>query len=283
MAECCKQILLLGLIVSGLSLSLCAQRVAVIFPENDGELKAFDYRLRLDLRKTLRVIDNSLADSAFRSAEIGNPFNQTTDEARRVAAVVGCEYLVVLRSKVQRREAVQRPAYFEAYAFAFVVDGRSGRLIEFLLDSHEANTAADAETKLQNAAANLSAKIADAIRKYKIPTIGDARFTEVPPDGSPQIKNLRTPIPYRRIRPEYTRDAYLYGIAATVDIEVDIDTDGTIARTGIERWAGFGLDESVERTVRSMNWRPAERDGKALPMRVLLRYNFTKIEKDEAN
>jgi len=29
-----------------------------------------------------------------------------------------------------------------------------------------------------------------------------------------------------------------------------------------------------------MNWRPGERGGKPLPMRVLLRYNFTKIEKE---
>jgi hypothetical protein len=49
----------------------------------------------------------------------------------------------------------------------------------------------------------------------------------------------------------------------------------------IVRWAGFGLEEAVERAVRSMNWRPAMRNGKALPMRVLLRYNFRKVEKDE--
>jgi hypothetical protein len=30
-----------------------------------------------------------------------------------------------------------------------------------------------------------------------------------------------------------------------------------------------------------MQWRPASRDGKALPLRVLLRYNFKKIEDGE--
>jgi hypothetical protein len=62
---------------------------------------------------------------------------------------------------------------------------------------------------------------------------------------------------------------------------VDIDAEGRIAASRIVRWAGFGLDESVEKAVRSMNWRPAMRNGKSLPMRVLLRYNFRKVEKDE--
>ena len=61
---------------------------------------------------------------------------------------------------------------------------------------------------------------------------------------------------------------------------VDLDANGNILRTDVVRWAGFGLDESVEKTVRSMNWRPAERNGKTLPMRFLVRYNFKKIEKD---
>ena len=72
----------------------------------------------------------------------------------------------------------------------------------------------------------------------------------------------------------------MYGVSGTVDIEADIDETGKISRTSIVRWAGYGLDESVERAVRTMNWRPAMRSGKPLPMRVLLRYNFTKIEKD---
>jgi outer membrane biosynthesis protein TonB len=71
----------------------------------------------------------------------------------------------------------------------------------------------------------------------------------------------------------------LYDTKATVDLEADVDLDGKIIGTRIVRWAGFGLDESVEAAVRSMNWRPAMRNGKPLPMRILLRYNFTKLDK----
>jgi hypothetical protein len=52
-------------------------------------------------------------------------------------------------------------------------------------------------------------------------------------------------------------------------------------RIGITRWAGYGLDESVIKTINEMQWRAASREGKALPIRVLLRYNFKKIEKED--
>ena len=72
--------------------------------------------------------------------------------------------------------------------------------------------------------------------------------------------------------------AYLYSIAATVEILVDLDAAGKITITAIVRWAGYGLDESVETAVRAMNSRPADRNKNTLPRRVLLRYNFKKTE-----
>jgi outer membrane biosynthesis protein TonB len=62
---------------------------------------------------------------------------------------------------------------------------------------------------------------------------------------------------------------------------VDLNEKGDITDLEITRWAGFGLDENVIAVVRSMNWRPAERNGKPLKIRFLLRYNFKKIEKDD--
>ncbi len=59
------------------------------------------------------------------------------------------------------------------------------------------------------------------------------------------------------------------------------DENGKILKVETARWAGFGLDEAVAENVRQMNWRPATRNGKALPIRVLLRYNFKKIEIDK--
>src|SRR5205085_947307 len=118
------------------------------------------------------------------------------------------------------------------------------------------------------------------ISRSELAEASPTQMEEPPAEGTPAARNFRAPIPYRRIKPSYTTDAFLYGIEATVEILVDLDARGSILRTEIVRWAGFGLDESVERTVRAMIWRPAERSGKPLPMRFLLRYNFRKVEKE---
>jgi protein TonB len=101
-----------------------------------------------------------------------------------------------------------------------------------------------------------------------------------PDDFPPNTPDFRPPMPYRRIKPEYTRTAYLYSVEGTVDLEVDVDDNGKIVHIDVVRWLGFGLDEAAVKAVTDMNWRPAESKGKRLAMRVLLRYNFKKIEKD---
>ena len=276
------KLFLLAVLTCSAAIVANAQRVAVIIPQKSDQIEEFSGSVAAALSENFRVLDGSMSEAAFRSVTIENPFNLSTDEGRRISTVIGCDHLVLMRSAVQRREVLSRPAYFEAYAAVFVIEGRTGQMIDFILESREAPTSADARSMLAVASAKVSGLASNAIRKKRLPIVRDPGFAEVPAPGSPLAKGLRTPVPYRRIRPDYTDAASLYSIRATVDIEVDIDAEGNIARTSIERWAGFGLEESVEKAVRTMNWRPAERGGKPLPMRVLLRYNFTKIEKDEA-
>ncbi len=266
------------------SLTVSAQRVAVIEPERQSQIEGLADSVRTELQAKFRVLDASLVDAAYRSIESENYFNLTTEEARRIGAVVGSDTFVLLRSTVQRRESLDQPAYFEAYAVVHVVSSRTGRMIDWFLERAEADLETEAAGNLHLKARAIAERIRTGILTTKQADAQekDAKFESVPPENSPLSKDLKTPIPYRRIRPEYTRDAYLYSIKATIDIEVDLDAEGQIKRTSIERWAGFGLEGSVEKAVRSMNWRPAMRGGKPLPMRVLLRYNFTKIEKDEA-
>jgi outer membrane biosynthesis protein TonB len=42
------------------------------------------------------------------------------------------------------------------------------------------------------------------------------------------------------------------------------------------RWAGFGLDQATLETIHKLHFFPATREGVAVPIRVLLRYNFRK-------
>jgi TonB family protein len=57
---------------------------------------------------------------------------------------------------------------------------------------------------------------------------------------------------------------------------VAISAAGEVNDVQVVRWAGFGLDDITVATVRQMHFFPAMKNGTAIPLRVLLRYNFRK-------
>jgi hypothetical protein len=259
------------------------QRLAIVTPDDSVSSRSYAIELGSRLSAKVRLVDHDQAATAFRSLTIPNPFNMSIADAKAAAAVIGVDNFLVLRSATQRRTSITRPDYYEAYATHFLVNGRSGEMILWRMTSREADTPAKAESSLAPTLDATTAELILAIRSSTAGRLSQPSATpieSVPVEGTPAAADLKTPVPYRRIKPEYTETAFLYDVEATVDIEVDIGADGTILGTRIVRWAGFGLEESVEKAVRSMNWRPAMRAGRPLPMRVLLRYNFTKVSKE---
>jgi hypothetical protein len=261
-----------------------AQRIAILTPENKERDLDYVARLAERLSGSIKVLDRSLSESAFRSVSIASVFNMTAAEARAAAAVMGCDRLLLVRTGAHRRTSLSRSDYYESFAFLYLIDGRTGSLISWIRKSFDADTQARADAALADsaeAATNELSGLVDNFSVAKFMPPGTTPVEEVPPDGSPAAAGLKPPIPYKRIKPEYTSTAFLYDVQATIDVEADIAADGAVLSTRIVRWAGFGLEESVDAAVRAMNWRPAMRNGKALPMRVLLRYNFTKVDKDQ--
>ena len=259
-----------------------AQRVAILIPETSSRDVTYVGQLSSSLQRRLRVLDLSQSLSAFRSSDVKTPYNMTAAESRAAASVMGCEYFLVVRTGGLRRESFAKSEYYEAFSVIYLVSGRTGLLAGWWLKSLEAENQAKADQLLFSSIDSTVTEIANRVKSvsanesYIVPAIN---IEEVPDEKAPAAEGLKPPIPYRRLKPEYTPTAALYDVKATVDLEADIDLDGKILATRIVRWAGFGLDESVESAVRSMNWRPAMRNGKPLPMRILLRYNFTKLDK----
>ena len=275
---------LLVVLVLLCSTNALAQRVAILTPGNHDRDSEYAGRLSELLPPPVRPLDNSQSVAAFRSIQIRDAFNMDVAEAKTAAAVMGCDYFVLVRTGEQRRSSFSKPDYHEAFAVLYVVSARTGELVSWFLKSYEADAPAKAWQAL---AASIPETANDTGNKIKASSSAARRASpamkieEVPNEDSPATTDLKPPIPYRRIKPDYTTTAFLYGVKATIDIEADIDSDGTVKATRIVRWAGFGLEESVEKAVRVMNWRPAMRAGKPLPMRVLLRYNFTKVDKEQ--
>ena len=87
------------------------------------------------------------------------------------------------------------------------------------------------------------------------------------------------PRAFRHLIPAYPETAAQAEAEATVDVLVDLDATGEVTRVEVARWAGFGLDEATVETVRRLHFFPAMRNGVAIPIRVLLRYNFRKPPK----
>jgi TonB family protein len=255
------------------------QRIAVITPEHLVRDPIVRDKIEESLAGQYKITDADLSDTVFKSAALKKPFNLSTEESRNLGMAAGVDFFILTKSETLRRASVSGPDYFESYAAIFCVSSRTGRLVLWKLLSNEDKTGGGAEAKsarsLEDAAREVSSTIKSALasemNEPPIPVLGQIPETDE--------NGFRPPLPYRRIKPAYTTAADMYGVEATVDVAVDLNSEGRITRTEIIRWAGFGLDESVEKTVRAMQWRPAERDGKTLPLRVLLRYNFKKIER----
>jgi TonB family protein len=237
----------------------------------------------------LSVLDRGMSAAAARGVGYAGSLNMTLADARALGAAVGCDFYLAGDAQTIRRSSSARPVYFESYASVFVVSARTGRLVMWDRPAAEAATAEEAEASLlatlERDAATLyaGAVAAEAEREERErfePEPAPAAVIDLSADGGAG-SDLREPAPYRSLRPAYTEAASRAEAEATVDVSVEISADGRVGHVEVVRWAGFGLDEEVVSTVRRMNFRPAERDGERVAVRVLLRYNFRRPPKTQ--
>src|ERR671938_109285 len=249
-----------------------------------GRSVASKLALLLSSNNDFSLIDRDESLVAARGAGYTGSLNMTLQEARDLGAAIGADFYITGDAQTLRRSSSTEPVYYEAYASIFIVSARTGRLIMWDRPSFERGKPEEAERALQaelgqRAAVRYIASInafAESEREARaISTAhGVPLIEEVPMEDSPAARGLRPPAPYRRLRPAYPETAARAEAEGTVDVLVDIDADGEVASVEVVRWAGFGLDEECVNTIRRMHFRPAMRDGQAVPMRALLRYNF---------
>lgn len=266
-----------------LAVAASAQRVSIVTPNGTVLDKAIAAKLAAALASNkLQVQDLDIASIAYTAEPPATPFNMTADEAGRVGSVLGCDYFILINTGVQRRARLGGSDQYEGFAAVYVVASRTGLLHIWKLINSFADTDERARLSLSTDIASETTNIAEQLSRSKMTKTSalSSRDIDVPVNDDPALKNYRSPVPYKRLKPEYTRQAYLYGVAATVEATVELEKTGDIRSIEVTRWAGFGLDDSVVSAIRSMNWRPGERDGKPLAVRFLVRYNFKKIEKD---
>ncbi len=254
-------------------------QIAFLAPEKTDQSNKIREKLEKSFSKHSTVIDSSLSESVFISKQFENSFNLSLDESKNLGSAIGCNFFVLIKTDSLQRFSLEENSYFESYAAFYLVSSRTGRLVFWQLKTFKGKDAAESKTKLLNSTDEISLEFFEEIKKAQEIELAEEniKIEKLPDENSPEAKDFRPPLPFNRLRPEYTKTAFLYGVTATVDVIVDFDKNGKILRTEVARWTGFGLDESAVKTINTMNWRPAERNGEFLPMRILLRYNFKKI------
>ena len=264
-------------------------RVGVLdWGQTQTGMRAAD-QLSRELAKDDRLIimDREENRAAARGIGYAGSLNMTLQEARDLGGAIGADFYITGDAQTLRRSPSTGRFYFEAYASIFIVSARSGRLLVWDRPTFEAPAPEGAESalllELSKRGANYGQSIkgareAELKERAKMlernaastPVIEDAPVD----DATAERERIRLPQPYRRLRPAYPETAARAEAEATVDVQVDIDERGEVIRVEIVRWAGFGLDEAAAGTAGQLRFSPARRDGVAVPMRVMLRYNF---------
>lgn len=233
------------------------------------------------------VIDPDQTRAAARGAGFEGSLNLTLQQARDLGAAIGCDFYFIGEAQTVRRSPSTKPIYYESYATIFLVSARTGRLVLWERPTAQRDSPEESERALRGilSAEETRERYLVALRRAqederaeRVAAIENspAIIEVMSDDDSETNKDVRAPRPYRRLKPPYPQTAAIAEVEATVDVLLDIDARGEIGRVEIARWAGYGLDQSVIDTVRQLHFFPAMRDGVAIPMRVLLRYNFRK-------
>jgi TonB family protein len=253
-----------------------------------GKLSAQTLRSTLRANSNIQLIDPDLSAAAAKGVGYAGSLNMSVTEAKDLGTAIGSEFFIIGDAQTLRRSSSTRPVYYEAYSSLLIISSRTGRLIYWDRLNAESDNATDAENKLSKALATTQTadRCLEAIKKAQleerderavsidanVPVVEDAPDDE----KTATAQGLRLPRPYRRLRPPYPESAARAEAEGTVDVLVGVGADGEISEIKLARWAGFGLDETTVATVRQLHFFPAMRDGKPIPMRVLLRYNFRK-------
>jgi TonB family protein len=253
-----------------------------------GKRSADQLRAGFRSASNVQLLDPDLSLTAARGVGYSGSLNMSVSEARDLGNAMDSEFFIIGDAQTLRRSSSRVVEYYESYSSILIISSRSGQLVFWDRPTAESDKPIGAEENLSKA---LSAKeliercltaIEKALSEEKdqraIVVDTKAPLVEEAPedDNAAEAQGLRLPRPFRRLRPAYPESAARAEIEATVDVLVDVGADGEVGQIQVARWAGFGLDETTVATVRQLHFFPASRNGKPVPMRVLLRYNFRK-------
>jgi TonB family protein len=249
---------------------------------------AFTEALARDSRAVL--IDHSMIQPALTGFGYDGSINMGKDEARRLGAVISCDFFIIGKAEALTRSARENESHEEAFAGVIIIDGRTGALAVFDFISEKAVTRERALNAVASAlgerASGYIDRMIQARKRGLLPASNDPAnsgstgaefFEDMPDEDSPRAAGFTPPQFLGRVKPNYTSEAEQADITATVEVMVMFRSNGEVGGIETTRWAGFGLEDSAERAIRQLKFKPATRDGKPVGVRAMIRYNFRRV------
>lgn len=263
-----------------------AVRMAIVLPAGEvtRELRTL---IAAEDGLEIELLDEDLTLLARQGSGYDGRLNLTRAEARGLGLSLGTDFYILGQVLETPRRQADGQASFESLAALFLVESRTGELRRFY---HVEGVGADAvmagqrmRRELPLAWAAMAKVIAAApLRNGREPEIDQPAPTEIYIDDDGLASgsagsgsgSVRPPLFQRHLKPIYPEIAARIGIEATVELTAVFRADGQVDQVELQRWAGFGLDESAVATVRQLRFEPATQDGRPVSFRGLVRYNF---------
>lgn len=236
-----------------------------------------------DRRLVIELLDQELTRLARVGTGYDGSINLSLETARGLGQALGVDYFILGRvfdhPRLPRADGGGRGT-IELVIALFLVESRTGELRKFNRVTVEAEGVAEIRGKLSELLVptweSFVATISVPPSVRPLPPVGDylSRSRVFTDEDVQLFKGLRPPVFLRQVKPAYPQEAARVEVEATVELSAIFRADGQVEGIENHRWAGFGLDESAAATVSQLRFRSATLDGKAVPFRGLVRYNF---------
>ena len=88
---------------------------------------------------------------------------------------------------------------------------------------------------------------------------------------------VTTPVVVKEVKPQYTEEAKKAHISGNVLLDVVVTAEGSVGDVKVARSLDptFGLDEQAVKAGKEWKFKPGTKDGKPVPVRVMIELNFT--------
>jgi TonB family protein len=107
---------------------------------------------------------------------------------------------------------------------------------------------------------------------------GSAVVRPAPSEPAPAAPQVVQPTLKKYVDPVFPPEALAQGLKAVVILKIDIARDGKVTRAEVTEPAGNGFDEAAKAAALQLEFEPATKDGKPIPVRILFRYTFAPKE-----